>query len=79
MPGWPWGRGRAERELEEELQFHLEQASERYGSRRRAEALLGGLVPIAAAVAHFLQAGVDAFHQLAIGGDQVADQPHHVQ
>lgn len=42
MPGWPWRRGRAERELEEELQFHLEQASERYGSRRKAEALLGG-------------------------------------
>ncbi|HWG38201.1 MAG TPA: ADOP family duplicated permease [Terriglobales bacterium] len=38
-----WGRrGRKERDLEDELEFHLRQSALREGSRRRAEALLGG-------------------------------------
>lgn len=38
MFGWR----RRERELDEELQFHLVRAEARYGSRQRAHALLGG-------------------------------------
>ncbi|MGH9476646.1 MAG: ADOP family duplicated permease [Terriglobales bacterium] len=37
-----FSRRRKERELEEELAFHLEQAEAKYGSRQKAVALLGG-------------------------------------
>jgi hypothetical protein len=38
---WPW-RKRAERDLEDELQFHLDQAQAKAGSRRAAAAQFGG-------------------------------------
>ena len=42
-------------------------------------ASMRGSIPITTVVAHLLQAGVDVLHQLAIGGNQVTDQPHHIQ
>ncbi|MGH9415123.1 MAG: ADOP family duplicated permease [Terriglobales bacterium] len=42
MGRWFFRRSRAERELADELEFHLERSAEREGGRGRAEARLGG-------------------------------------